>query len=315
MELHAVTATDAGASPPPAVAPGEAARPNLLARIDGRLFAPGSIHRFATIRTLLALVLLGRIALGPYARFADTPPEIWSPPKVLFLLSSVPSLGLIRAVQVVGVLAAIAVLARRRERNAFLVAWLSLLFLAGLRDSVGKVMHNDVLLLVGCIPFVFGPLKARIGDTRRSAAAGWPVRASAILIAGVYFWAGYQKLHYSGLDWVTGDNMRWTVYQASTTPLAKTKVVSYFIGDHPWISHLLAGGALGLEMTAPLLITHRWTRWLFMVGSLCLHTSIFATLGLDYWGWILTVWIVLAPWDALGERAAVRMGHRSTPPG
>lgn len=303
-----MTATEApDAVPPSAPAPDR----NLLARLDGRLFAPGSIHRFATIRLLLAVVLLGRIALGPYARFADTPPEIWDPPKVLFWLSSVPSLGFIRAVQVVGVLAAVAVIARRRERNAFLVAWLALLVLAGLRDSVGKVMHNDVLLLVGCMPFVFGPARARIGDARRSAAAGWPVRAAAILIAGVYFWAGYQKLRFSGLEWVTGDNMRWTVYQASTTPLSKTEVVSYFIGDNPWLGHVLAGGALTLEMTAPLLIAHRWTRWLFMLGSLCLHTSIFATLGLDYWGWILTVWIVLAPWDALVHR----MGHRTTAPG
>lgn len=307
-----MTATAAAPAPTPG-SPAPAG--GLLARVDGRLFAPGSIHRFATIRLLLAVVLLGRIALGPYARFADTPPEIWDPPKVLFWLSSVPSLGFIRVVQLVGILAAVAVIARRRERNAFLVAWLSLLVLAGLRDSVGKVMHNDVLLLVGSMPFVFGPLRARIGDARRSAAAGWPVRASAILIAMVYFWAGYQKLRFSGLAWVTGDNMRWTVYQASTTPLAKTKVVSYFIGDRPWMGHLLAGGALTLEMTAPLLIAHRWTRWLFMIGSLCLHTSIFATLGLDYWGWILTVWIVLAPWDGLVDRLGGRMGHRSTPPG
>lgn len=77
--------------------------------------------------------------------------------------------------------------------------------------------------------------------------------------------------------------------------------MSLFVGDRPWMAHIMAGTALGLELAAPLLLTTRFTRWLFILGSFFLHLGVYLTLGLDYWGWILTVAIVLWPWDDIGR--------------
>lgn len=271
------------------------------ASIDRRLLAPGSQHRLAAIRTALAAVLLYRIALGPYRRLSTSPPEVFDPPVLLSFLSRVPPYGVLFAVQCIGVAGAALVLGGRKGvRSGFAAAWLSLLFLAGLRTSVGKILHNDVLLLVGCLPIVFAPA-AQLWDRRRTIGAGWPVRAAAIFISLVYFWAGFQKLRFSGLAWETGDNMRWTLYQAATSPLPKTHAVSLFVGDRPWMAHIMAGTAWIVELTAPLLITTRRTRWVFIIGSFFLHLGVYLTLGLDYWGWILTVGIVLWPWDDVGR--------------
>lgn len=272
---------------------------DLPARLDRRVLAPGSVHRFAAIRLALAVVIAGRVVLGPYARLADSPPAVFDPPTILSWLSAMPGLPVLVAAQVIGLVGAAMVVARG-SRAGFALVWASLLFLAGLRTSVGKIMHNDVLLLVSSLPIIFGPVAAKLFDRRRTIAVAWPVRAAALLMALVYFWAGVQKLRFSGIGWVFGDNMRWTVYQATRTPLPKTDAVSFFIGDRPWLAKGLAGGALGLELTSPLLLVHRWGRALFVIGAVCLHTSIYATLGLDYWGWALTVAIVLAPWDRWG---------------
>lgn len=271
------------------------------AGIDRRLFASGSQHRLAAVRTALAAVLLYRIALGPYRRLSTSPPEVFDPPVILSFLSRVPSSGVLFAVQCVGVAGAALVLAGRKGvRIGFALAWLSLLFLAALRTSVGKIQHNEVLLLIGCLPIVFAPA-ARLWDRRRTIGAGWPVRAAALFVSLVYFWAGFQKLRFSGIAWETGDNMRWTLYHAATSPLPKTHAVSLFVGDRPWMAHLMAGTALGLELLAPLLLITRFTRWLFILGSFFLHLGVYLTLGLDYWGWILTVAIVLWPWDDLAR--------------
>ena len=290
---------------------------DLVARLDQRMLAPGSVHRYAAIRLALAVVVAGRVVLGPYARLADSPPAVFDPPTVLSWLPAMPDLPVIVAVQVIGLIGAALVVARG-SRGGFALAWASLLVLAGLRTSVGKIMHNDVLLLVTCLPLIFGPPAARLFDRRRTSSAGWPVRAAALLMALVYFWAAVQKLRFSGIGWVTGDNMRWTLYQATRTPLPKTDAVSFFIGDRPWLASMLAGGAHGLELSAPLLLVHRWGRALFVLGAVCLHTSIYVTLGLDYWGWILTVAIVLTPWDRWGaerpSEQASAPAKRSTAP-
>jgi hypothetical protein len=271
----------------------------LIRRLDEAYLAPGSSHALGCVRTGLAALLGLRLAVGPYAALAGQPDALFVPTPPVAWLPSMPPVWVIVAVQIAGVVAAIACVAGRRSRLTFAVAWLALLFLAGLRGSLGKVLHNDVLLLLTAVPLLAATTDARPGDDRRSPAFGWPVRAALAVAAAVYLLAGVQKLRHSGLPWVTSDNMRWVLYGGAASGRAPTEAIALAIADRPWASHLAAAGILGLELAAPVaLAVRRWRPW-FAAAAVALHLGTWLTLGLDYWGWAVTIMVVAAPWDRL----------------
>lgn len=278
----------------------------LAAAVDGRLFAPGRAHRLATVRAGLAVVMGLRLALGPYAGLAGQPGALFDPPALLAWLPRMPGRGVLVGLQVAGTAAALAVLAHRRPRAAFAVAWACLLVLAGLRGSLGKILHNDVLVLLAAVPLLAAPGGARRGDPDRSAAWGWPVRAATVVVAVAYFASGAQKLLRSGLDWVTGDNMRWIMYQAADQGLAPTRSLARAVADRPWLATAVAGAVLAVELAAPLALASRRARPWYALAAVALHLGTWLTLGLDYWGWALTVAVVLPAW---GEGRAGRLAQ------
>ena len=284
---------------------GRAAWPPLAAlrRIDAALVAPATAHQLAGVRAGLAVVIALRLATGPYAQLAGQPAALFRPPDVLAWLPSMPPFAVLVGLQVLGTVAAIAAATGRRATATFAVAWGCLLVLAGLRGSLGKILHNDVLVLLAAVPIMLAPAGARWGDLRASCRWGWPVRAALAVIAAVYFACAVQKLRHTGVTWVTGDNMRWILYAAATASRAPTRAVALFIADRAWLSHLTAAGLLGVELAAPALLAVRRTRPLFVILAALLHLGTWLTLGLDYWGWALTVAVVALPaswWTVAG---------------
>lgn len=264
-------------------------------RIDAALTAPGPAHHLAVVRTGLAVVIALRLATGPYAQLAGQPSALFRPPDVVAWLPAMPPLVVLVGLQVVGTVAAIAAAAGRRATATLTVAWACLLVLAGLRGSLGKILHNDVLLLLAAVPVVLAPAGARWGDQRPSSRWGWPVRAALAVVAGVYIACAVQKLRHTGITWVTGDTMRWILYSAAAGTRAPTKAAALFIADRAWLAHLTAAGLLAVELAAPVLLAIRRTRPLFVVLAVLLHLGTWLTLGLDYWGWALTVAVVALP--------------------
>jgi hypothetical protein len=252
---------------------------------DRALFAPLPEGVATTVRRGLACVMLLRLALGPYWRYGDQPGALFRPPPILRWLHAMPATEVLVAVQVVGAIAAAVALARRNDRVAFPLAWLSLLALAGLKGSLGKVLHNDVLVLLAAVPFL----------PRPHLRAGWPVRTAALVIVGGYATAGMMKLAHTGPEWVTGDNMRWVMFAAAAGSSAPTTAVARAIAENAWFAHVVAAGILGLELSAPLALW-RPARPLFVGATALLHLGTWLTLGLDYWGWALTVAVVFVPW-------------------
>jgi hypothetical protein len=213
-----------------------------------------------------------------------------------------PSLGVIVAVQVAGVAAALLAAVGWRERWTFAAAWASLLVLGGLRASRGKVMHNDVLLLLVGFVVVLAPVGWRALDRRRRASAGWPVQTALLVVGGAYFLTGFQKLVASGPAWVLSDNLRVVMYRAASSGKAPTDGVALFIADRPWVAHVVALGTITVELSAPAI--WRWPRfrpW-FLAAITVLHVGIYLTHGLDYWAWIATTGIVLVDWSAVVRR-------------
>lgn len=276
---------------------------------DRRLVAPGPADRLRLLQVLLVVAIGCRLALRRWWSLVDRPDELFDPVPILSWMSDPPGTTLIVAVWLVGLAAtaiALALLVRRRPAGtALVVAWASLVVLAGLWGSSGKILHNDLLLVTVSVPaFLAGSPRGTASTTR----SGWPPRAAIAVLGTVYFLTGYQKLRHSGLEWVFSSNMTWVIRQG--TPRIDADLVRW-IADRQWLTQAMAGGALALEITAPLLLAWRRTRVAFAIAATAMHTSIWMFLGLDYYGWVLAVWAVVIPMTFLGDRLLISVEGRA----
>lgn len=311
-------------SPPVGPLGGEVAmagRPHRLdpRTLDRRLLSPGSLQRMTLLRVLLASVIGLRLLLRRWWAMADRPDDLFRPVPILDWLSTQPGAPVVVAVWVAGLGATVLVLAASvpvvrgghsprwgaLAGPAFVVSWLALLFLAGLWGSSGKILHNDLLLLTVCVPMLVAasPRQGTAGE-EHDGRWGWPPRAALVVLATVYFLTGVQKLRHSGLEWVFSSNMTWVIRQGNPRI---GEDLSRSLADQVWLTQALAGAALLLELMAPLLLVVRRTRPLFAVGAAVMHLSIWALLGLDYYGWVLTVWAVVVPMSAIGDNVLGRL--------
>lgn len=270
----------------------------IPAAVDTWLFAPGSPSRLDAVRRLLAAVIGLRLALWGYRDLAGQPPSLFLPQGVIGLLfDRMPSAGVITALQIGGIAAAVAVAGDRARRWGLPVAWTCLLVLAGLRGSLGKILHNDVLLLLATVPMLAAPAERRPSADR----AGWPVRAAVVVVAASYLLTGVAKLVRSGVSWVTSDNMRWVMAEAARDPRGPVEGVARFVADHSAVAHAVAAGILLLELAFPLVVFRPRLTPLFLAGAAAFHAGTWLTLGLDYWAHLAVVVIVLVEWDRLAR--------------
>lgn len=268
---------------------------------DRRLWSPAPRHRLELLQGALLAVLGVRLALRRWWVMAERPAALFEPVAVLAWLPAPPGVLAIVVTWMAGLAAVAGGIAALRSgrsaQGALAVAWLSLLLLAGLWGSAGKVLHNDLLLLTVCVPLLFAPSVRRDDSTRPQ--SGWPARAVLVLLAVVYFLTGYQKLRHSGLSWVFSSNMSWVIRRGQ--PVVPEDLARS-LADELWLTQALAGGALLLELAAPALLAVRRTRLWFAAAATVMHTSIWALLGLDYYGWVLTVWAVVLPFSTAADR-------------
>ena len=274
-----------------------------MRRAERFLFPAATARELAALRIGLCAILAGRLAFGPYAEVAGQPRELFRPISFMEVLPAMPPRPLVIALQALGVLAAGLAALGLRTRITLPLAWACGVFLNGMLTSTGKVVHNDLVLLLCLVPLLAArsadawSLDAgRAGRTRPdipSRLYGWPLRTAAIVVAGAYFFAGLAKLVNSGPAWVTSDNLRWALYASGDSGLA------LFVADRPWLAHVLAAGTLLLELGFPLVLLFRRARWVFVPGAVALHTGIWLAMGLDYSAQAATVVVVFTSWTAV----------------
>lgn len=281
----------------------------------GWLMAPADPRRLAAVRIGLFSLLALRLATNDYGEVADQPRALFDPVSLFHLIPEMPSSELTSACQLVGVIAAILAAAGRLPRLTFPLAFGAALFLGLMLNSTGKIMHNDVLLMLCLVPLLLNPRAATVRwslagqrrqDHRIGPRFGWPVQLAMLIVGLSYLFAGLQKLRFAGIEWVTSDNLRWTLEAASTSGGGIDGLGSS-IADLGLIVHFAAAGALLLELTFILCVPFPRLRWVFVPGVCLLHLGILATMGIDYTGQIATVLIVFVNWpvviDAILGRA------------
>lgn len=278
----------------------------LRRRLDDVVFGPETGARLLIAHVGLSLLIAARVSSPAYHRLAELPDVLFDPVPFLSWLSSMPPAWVIIAIQVIGVLAGIAAAARRHPRAAFAIAWLALLVLAGLRGSRGKVLHNDLLLLWASAPFLLAPVEVTLRDRIPTKFFGWCVRASICITVLIYFFTGFHKLRRSGLDWVFSDNlaniMKWGP-SIGDTPL---DWAATWIAQNRWAAVALAAVALTIEVSIPVALAWRRLLPLYAVALVALHVGNWFVLGLDYWGWAVTVMLLFVDWPDVADRVRAR---------
>ncbi len=274
--------------------------------LDDALFGPETAARLKIVHVGLSLLIGARIALGSYRQLAITPRALFEPVPFLSWLDRMPSARVFIAIQVVGVVAALAAALRRRPRLAFAVAWGCYLVLAGLRGSRGKVLHNDLLLLWASAPFLLAPVAVETSDPTPRRRYGWPVRTAMVIIALIYCFAGYHKLRRSGPSWAYGDNMRYLALWGPSVGASGWPGLATWVGDHIWIARASGVFILGMELSFPVVIFVRRSRVFYALAAVFLHVTTWLLLGLDYWAWAITVPLVLIDWPAVVGRIRAR---------
>ena len=264
------------------------------------LFGPGSELQLTAVVTGLAVLIGVQLAFFPWAELALLPRGLFRPVPILFFLRDMPPAGVIIGLQIVGVGAAVLAAAGWRRPTTLLLAWLPYLMLASLRASRGKIQHNDLLLLIGSVPFLLAPATRWLhrATTARSVRWGWPVHTAVTYVAASYFFTGLRKLTLSGIAWVTSDNMRWILY-AGANSKAKMPALAVFVADRPWLAHLSAFYVIGFELAFPFLLLSRRTRPALVAMAFVFHGATWLMLGLDYWKYAFVVTLLLVDWAPL----------------
>ena len=271
-----------------------------MRRAERWIFAPEDARRLAGVRIGLCLLLAYRLAVHEYdafpARHLGFVPHFYKD-----VFERMPSPGLTTVLQTLGVAGALVAALGLALRITLPLAFACGLILNGMLNSAGRVMVRDALLML-CLALVLAAGRAAgdawtVGRPNRSFFGeryGWPVRTAMVVIALAYFFAGFQKWRYSGLAWVTSDNLRWILY-AQPHPNG----LALFIADRPLLAHLFAAGALLLETCFALVLFMPRLRWLIIPSVIAMHVAIRIALGLDYSAQWLTVVIVFVNWPVV----------------
>jgi hypothetical protein len=274
----------------------------LLHRTEHWIFAAEDARRLAAIRIGLCSLLALRLSTRDYdavaARHAHFLPHFY-----MDAFAQMPSPQFISAVQICGIAAALAAAAGLVLGATLPLAVTCSLVLNGILNSAGRVIVGDAVLIL-CLLVLVACGRAA-GDawslraparTAKSERYGWPIRTAMAAIALAYFFAGFQKWRYSGIEWVTSDNLRWILYGQS-----HRNGWALFVADRPLLAHVLAAGSLLLETCFPLVLFFRRLRWVFIPAAVAMHVGVRLAIGLDYSAQWLTLVIVFVDWAVVTD--------------
>jgi hypothetical protein len=286
-----------------------------LTRWTAFWFAPASPDDLALGRMAFFGLLAVLYAPYDFRGWADVSPVLWNPTwsfAALHLpIMSGTALGIAQRVWKLALVGGCLGIATPVSITTALVLGF---YLLGLPHCFGKIHHYDAILI-----FVFAILalshcgdafsvdrllaRMRHGAPPAIAPSGeytWPIQAIRLLMALVFFGAGFSKLRTSGPAWIFSDTMAIFLVQhqyhlGNAVPLTGFGLV---VARHAWLCRLLAAGTMVGEIGYPLALVSRFARTVFVPGMLLMQLGIRVFLGPTFLA-MMACNVFWVPWHCL----------------
>jgi hypothetical protein len=199
----------------------------------------------------------------------------------------------------------------------------AILWVTSYRNSWSMVFHTDNLLVLHVLVVALSPAADALSlDARRRppvddaprARYGWAIRLMCAVTVTTYFIAGWSKLYYSGLGWVTSDTLRMYVAFDNLRKVELGAGYSWLgttLAQHGWLFPPLAAASLAIEVGAPLALLHpRVGRW-WCVGAWSFHAGVVVLMAIVFHYPLAGVgYVSFFPVEALHDRWRRSMATR-----
>jgi hypothetical protein len=198
-------------------------------------------------------------------------------------------------------------------RVSTVVAFVVGSYLVALPYNFGKTDHMTALVLfaIGILTLsrcgdawsVDALIRRRMGRAAPAASGEyrWPVRMVWLTMAVVFFAAGMAKVMQGGLAWVFSDHFAISLVQQHYSLDPPGVKWGLFVARHAWMAHLLAAGAVVLELAAPLALFSRRLRWVLWPSLLLMQVGIGVLMNVWFTRFMF-VYVFWVPWSELIPR-------------
>ena len=198
----------------------------------------------------------------------------------LFFLSS--DRGLVWGAHIVLLIATLALIFGFRPRLAAIIVYLLHLSFDQRNPLVAYGFNKvAVFFLITLILASYHPQQAPVGSLRRSLAS-IALRFAQIELCIIYLFSGTEKL--KGLTWWRGEAL-WGVLSNSQTTSFDFSMAAQF----PLVLTLLTFATLIWEIYFPALVWVKGTRYLWLLGGVCLHAGIGITMNIPFFAAVMVV--------------------------
>ena len=243
------------------------------------LFTPVPMARIAVYRVIVYLFIVVDLLLYTPTILdkADVPVEFYQPlwiARVLPIFPEPTHLVVWATFWSLLILAPIAALGRFPRLLGWVVFALYFEWML-IAMSYGKVDHDRFayMLALAMLPTLG---RARFGDLRESAAAGWAMRMVQMGAIATYFFATVVKFRRGGVEWLWGSTYSWAVLRRGTW-------LSNWTLDYPLVLKGAQFATVAFELMSPLIFFLR-AKWQYVVvaGFFAFHLMVFLALGISF---------------------------------
>jgi predicted DCC family thiol-disulfide oxidoreductase YuxK len=197
------------------------------------------------------------------------------------------------------------------------VSFLVGLYLLSVPHQFGKTGHGDGILMLTMLILAL----ARCGDAwsidslvrayrgrqprdrtaTRSGEYTWPIRMVWLLMAMIFLAAGVTKLRWSGLGWITSDNLQNTILQHHYGSLSEPATsLGLWVAQHKYLCRAIAGATVLMEIAFPLVLFSRFARWTLVPGMFAAQVFIYLMIGVAFTQFMFA-YLFFVPWERVGR--------------
>lgn len=199
-------------------------------------------------------------------------------------------------------------------RISTLTAFVLGLYVLGVPHNFGKAGHGDgvLILAIGILAlsrcgnawsldriirsYYTGP---PVKPVAPSGECNWPVKMVWLLSSLVFFAAGVAKLRFSGLEWITSDNMANMLLQHhyKSDPIVGWGKI---IANWPLVCKTLAALTIFVELLFPMALFNRYAKWFFVTSMFLMQMGIALLMGVVFTQFMF-VYLFWISWDSIGR--------------